>query len=495
VPFTDLQNFSTATRQGVFQNFFAWMFWLPLAFFMPPTVFWVHKQVNTLYQFWIHTQLVGNLGWFLESWLNTPSHHRVHHARNSKYLDKNYAGVLIIWDHMFGTFEPESEVVTYGLVHPDTFYNVFKAQLGHYIHIFTSYALYDSVVDKLSVIFCGPGWMPGTGRLGDPVPEELCPRVPDGSPSPQPTYSPKIPEELSTYLILHVVVLFALIIIVNPAIENRSNLDWSLVVYSVLGIYQLSSIFQSGFAAFLPLEAARVLFYVIMEVACHIHDLLNNRTHGLWWSASYSNLSRFSYFDHTVLFLSFAAHFVSVGFILYHWDQIWTECSHTEGPPPNISIMRLVMPLASKLSSPSSSSFSSSIGIENTKNGIKGEQDKAKKKSQPPTPRSPKGSSLNKNTLSEATRGGNSQKNSPRNKNNDKKAIGDHTTENASATTSATVPTTMVTTMADIKALHHQLHVVHPPHLEITARDKLSSTHSPKSPKGAKARKATAARG
>jgi alkylglycerol monooxygenase len=320
-------NFSTATRQGVFQQYFAWMAYIPLAFFVPPSIFWIHKQVNTLYQFWIHTQVVDKMGFFLEFFLNTPSHHRVHHGRNTKYLDKNYGGVLIIWDRIFGTFEAETETVSFGLVHPDTWFDLFRAQFGHYWHIAKTYASYDSIGNQLGVVFCGPGWMPGTKRLGDPLPPELDVTIKEG-PSPPPTYNPPLSETLRPYLIAHIFALAGLIFVISPAIDKWSDLDWALTIFAVLGLFQLSKIFQCGFAAFLPLEAFRVVFYLVLDVACLFHDVINDRTHGVWWSAPY-NLSRFSYFDYFILICIFLVHFVSFWFILHHWDEMFVNNSET----------------------------------------------------------------------------------------------------------------------------------------------------------------------
>lgn len=111
-------NLAVALRQGTFQSWFSWIFYLPLAIIgFPPPMFLAMSAFDTLYQFWIHTRAIDRLG-PLEWFMNTPSHHRVHHARNPKYLDKNYAGIFIIWDRMFGTFEPEEEPVVYGVTEP-----------------------------------------------------------------------------------------------------------------------------------------------------------------------------------------------------------------------------------------------------------------------------------------------------------------------------------------------------------------------------------------
>ncbi|MEZ4241764.1 MAG: sterol desaturase family protein [Myxococcota bacterium] len=111
-------NLSVALRQSVTSGLSSWPFFLPLLLVgVPPEVLGLHGALNTLYQFWIHTEAVGRLG-PLEWVLNTPSHHRVHHAINPEYIDKNYAGVLIVWDRMFGTFAPEVAEPVYGTVVP-----------------------------------------------------------------------------------------------------------------------------------------------------------------------------------------------------------------------------------------------------------------------------------------------------------------------------------------------------------------------------------------
>ena len=103
-------NLSTALRQtstGAFFGFVLWL-WMPLVGFQP-IMYFTMQAVSLLYQFWIHTEFVQRLG-PLELVMNTPSHHRVHHATNPQYIDRNHAGILIIWDRMFGSFEPERDL-------------------------------------------------------------------------------------------------------------------------------------------------------------------------------------------------------------------------------------------------------------------------------------------------------------------------------------------------------------------------------------------------
>ena len=112
-------NLSTALRQTWTGGLFQWVLWLPLALVgFPPALIVFQKGVSLVYQFWIHTETIGRLPWWFEAVMNTPSHHRVHHATNPHYLDRNYAGVLIIWDRLFGTFvaEDEREPCRYGIV-------------------------------------------------------------------------------------------------------------------------------------------------------------------------------------------------------------------------------------------------------------------------------------------------------------------------------------------------------------------------------------------
>ena len=112
-------NLSTAFRQSLtYPLSGVWLFSLPLVWlgFSPVQVITV-GALNLAYQFFVHTEVVGKVGW-LEAVMNTPSHHRVHHARNTGYLDRNYAGIFIVWDRVFGTFAPEREPCVYGLVHP-----------------------------------------------------------------------------------------------------------------------------------------------------------------------------------------------------------------------------------------------------------------------------------------------------------------------------------------------------------------------------------------
>jgi sterol desaturase/sphingolipid hydroxylase (fatty acid hydroxylase superfamily) len=150
-------NLAVALRQAVLSVWTLWPLHLPLALIgVPPVPFLIMSALSTLYQFWIHTELIGHMGWF-ERVFNTPAQHRVHHATNPRYLDKNYAATLCIWDRMFGTFEEEKEQPVYGLVKP----------LGTFNPLYAQVKLFESLwhrtgelhgMDKVRVWLKGPDW-------------------------------------------------------------------------------------------------------------------------------------------------------------------------------------------------------------------------------------------------------------------------------------------------------------------------------------------------
>jgi alkylglycerol monooxygenase len=179
------------------------VFYLPLAFFVPPSIFLIHSQFNLIFQFWIHTEIIDHLG-PLEFILNTPRHHRIHHGSNRYCLDKNYAGVLIIWDRMFGTFveEKPGEKIVYGLVEDVNSMNPFWLQLFYFPKSFARMTELPSWWDKLCVLIKGPGWSPGKPRLGDPLD---CPEVPDRE-----IYNPQIPKWQTIYAVVHFLIALAI---------------------------------------------------------------------------------------------------------------------------------------------------------------------------------------------------------------------------------------------------------------------------------------------
>ncbi|MCT8864684.1 sterol desaturase family protein [Shewanella xiamenensis] len=151
-------NFSTAFRQSLMYPFAGmWVFWLPLVIlgFDPNWVVFV-VLLNLGLQFFVHTQAVRKLG-PLEWLFNTPSHHRVHHGRNPQYIDKNYAGILIIWDKLFGTFVPEEETVIYGITKPVNSFNPIKVTFSEWRDMFSDVTTKGlSFSERLKLLFAPP---------------------------------------------------------------------------------------------------------------------------------------------------------------------------------------------------------------------------------------------------------------------------------------------------------------------------------------------------
>jgi sterol desaturase/sphingolipid hydroxylase (fatty acid hydroxylase superfamily) len=153
-------NLSVALRQGPIQPLVSRVFYLPLALLgFPPAMFATAVALNTLYQFWVHTELIDKLG-PLEWVLVTPSHHRVHHACNGRYLDRNHGGMLIIWDRLFGTFEPEVEPITYGTVKPVRTFNPLVAAVAPFRELVALTRRTPRLLDKLKVWVMPPEWLP-----------------------------------------------------------------------------------------------------------------------------------------------------------------------------------------------------------------------------------------------------------------------------------------------------------------------------------------------
>lgn len=153
-------NFGTALRQK-WNPWTEALFWLPLPLLgFAPWTLYVAFSVNLIYQFFTHTELVGTLWRPVEFVLNTPSHHRVHHGSDALYLDRNYGGILIVWDRMFGTFQAEQHRPAYGLTTPVGTYDVLALQYGAYAQMVRDVRAAGGFRDKLGYVLGPPGWRP-----------------------------------------------------------------------------------------------------------------------------------------------------------------------------------------------------------------------------------------------------------------------------------------------------------------------------------------------
>ncbi len=186
-------NLAVALRQAWLTGFTSTVVYLPLAILgVPPEIYVISVSLSLLYQFWIHTELVGKLGIF-EWVLNSPSHHRVHHGINPQYIDKNHGAILIVWDRLFGTFVDENEPVFYGTVKPLDSFNPIWANLHGWVHLWKLTSASERLSEKLLVLFRPPDWMPPQSRPGEPAYNQLGGRD---------KYAPRCPGVVRRYVLI-----------------------------------------------------------------------------------------------------------------------------------------------------------------------------------------------------------------------------------------------------------------------------------------------------
>ena len=149
-------NFSIGLRINSIHVLYRFIFWAPLCFLgIPPEMILFFESLTNIWNFFLHTEKVKKLG-VLEWVFNTPSNHRVHHASNPEYLDKNLGGILIIYDHLFGTYKKETTRVVYGITKNINTHNPFKILLDEYAHVFRHVSKYKGIKEKLNYLFSKP---------------------------------------------------------------------------------------------------------------------------------------------------------------------------------------------------------------------------------------------------------------------------------------------------------------------------------------------------
>ncbi len=153
-------NLAAALRQtwtGNFTGAFLFWMWMPLLGFHPLMIM-LMQQISLIYQFWIHTETIRRLPRWIEFIFNTASHHRVHHSSDLKYLDKNHAGILIIWDRMFGTFQPEEEKPKYGLTKNVNTFNPVTIAFHEWVNLSRDIARGKTLGNAVKYMVNPPGW-------------------------------------------------------------------------------------------------------------------------------------------------------------------------------------------------------------------------------------------------------------------------------------------------------------------------------------------------
>jgi sterol desaturase/sphingolipid hydroxylase (fatty acid hydroxylase superfamily) len=231
-------NLTVALRQSALHGLLSWVFFVPLAIIgLPWELFATCYALNLVYQFWIHTREVDRLPAWLEWWLNTPSHHRVHHGVNPQYQDKNYAGALIIWDRLFGTFEPEAEPVVYGITTPLGSFNPVWAN----VHIFAGIARNAWRTarwrDKWCVVFGHPGFVPAD------LADDAAPKF--AWPVHAPTFDPIVPRAQQWYAAAQfVTILVAAYATLVAASTLAAHETAAMLFFVTIGLANVGAIFE-----------------------------------------------------------------------------------------------------------------------------------------------------------------------------------------------------------------------------------------------------------
>jgi alkylglycerol monooxygenase len=250
-------NLAVALRQAWFSSITGWLFYAPLALLgVPPPIFVAMSAFSTLYQFWIHTRAVGKLG-SLEWILNTPSHHRVHHGRNYKYLDRNHGATLIIWDKIFGTFQEEEEEPLYGTVSPYMSLNPVWANFYYWVELARIARKAPHFIDKIKIWFMYPGWMP-RGVVKEPS-------YSIEDPNARVRYKPHSPPGLNWYIMTQ----FIPITLMTATLMRNGGGDW-LKTTGLVSLILLSSMIWGGLfekrAWAIPLEIGRLIIIATVAV-------------------------------------------------------------------------------------------------------------------------------------------------------------------------------------------------------------------------------------
>ncbi|MEY2150002.1 sterol desaturase family protein [Rhodanobacter sp. 115] len=253
-------NLTTALRQTGTGFLLTWVFYLPMALLgWPVQVFAVIALIDLLYQFWVHTEQVGKLGWF-DRVFCSPSNHRAHHAVNERYLDRNYGGILIVWDRLFGTFieEDDTDPPVYGTRSPLQSWNPLWANAEVYWALAKDAAHAKRWRDKLQVWLRPPGWRPADVAERFPKPAFDIAHA---------AFDPPLSRMLRAYCLLQ----FALLLLMGVHFLGLApKLAWPMALayalWLVFGLYVLGALLEGRRSA-LWLEAVRVLAAAVVPLA------------------------------------------------------------------------------------------------------------------------------------------------------------------------------------------------------------------------------------
>ncbi|NMP30179.1 sterol desaturase family protein [Thalassotalea sp. M1531] len=231
-------NLTTALRQTSTPSLFGWIIYLPMAVIgVSPELAVACGSLNLIYQFWVHTRHVDKLPQWYEAIFVTPSHHRVHHALNRDYIDKNFAGVFILWDKLFGSFQPEKNEVkiVYGVSHQLKSWNPVWANFQVYWNLCIDALHTRKIKDKIKVFFMPPGWRPSDVKQKFPRRYATTKTMVK--------YDVEISSSYKAYLLIHFIVFLGLIFAFILSVASNNLLtNWTLCAVAILNLVVISSI-------------------------------------------------------------------------------------------------------------------------------------------------------------------------------------------------------------------------------------------------------------
>ena len=281
-------NLSCALRQGISTIVrFGAIFMVPAALLgISPAIFAVLGPIHLFMQFWYHTRLINNMGW-LEKFFVTPSHHRVHHAINEKYIDKNYGQILIIWDKLFGTFqlEIEEEKPVFGIIRPANTWNPIIINFKHAWQLLRDAYFAKEWKDKLRIWFMPTGWRPKDLEKLHPITTV--------DPESQIKYSTKNSYQLIIWSFLQMFTTGALMLLMFSISSQISNITLlSLALFLILNVFSYTSMLDGRKKISITTDMIKLLFifYIILSQDSNIEQFIK---YSFIIFASYAIISTF----------------------------------------------------------------------------------------------------------------------------------------------------------------------------------------------------------
>ena len=260
-------NLSTALRQTSMSFILSWVFYVPLFLIgVPAEVFVSIASINLIYQFWVHSQHVPKLGWFDYVFVS-PSNHRVHHAQNDSYIDKNYGGVFVVWDRLFGTFQEElnNEKCVYGIRGPIRTFNPLWANVHVYFGIFKDILKAKSFKDKLYAPLSPTGWKPES--------MDVCTLSNEYNPVTFQKFDPQVHKLINIYAFIQLLILAA---IGNFITEyGSSSYSTGLILVTLLVLTMVSCTQWLDGKSAIILESIRLIFLSIFSITLIIGNVIS----------------------------------------------------------------------------------------------------------------------------------------------------------------------------------------------------------------------------